>query len=73
MLAASIQHEVEALEESAFLLTIAWPDPENLRAMKHRVAFSWGKGHSAAAASDYSYTKSGLVAQFVQWINKIVA
>ena len=26
MLGASIKHEVEALEESAFLLTVAWPD-----------------------------------------------
>lgn len=36
MLAASIKHEVEALEESAFLLTIAWPDAEKLKALKHR-------------------------------------
>jgi quercetin dioxygenase-like cupin family protein len=35
-LGASIKHEVEALEESAFLLTIAWPDVEKLQAMKHR-------------------------------------
>lgn len=36
MLDASIKHEVEALEECAFLLTIAWPDAEKLEAMKHR-------------------------------------
>lgn len=35
-LAASIKHEVEALEESAFLLTIAWPNTEKLEEMKHR-------------------------------------
>jgi quercetin dioxygenase-like cupin family protein len=35
-LGASIKHEVEALEESAFLLTIAWPSDEKLQAMKHR-------------------------------------
>lgn len=35
-LGASIKHEVEALEESAFLLTIAWPSDEKLKAMKHR-------------------------------------
>jgi len=35
-LGASIKHEVEALEESAFLLTIAWPDAEKLQTMKHR-------------------------------------
>jgi len=35
-LGASIKHEVQALEESAFLLTIAWPDTEKLQAMKHR-------------------------------------
>jgi quercetin dioxygenase-like cupin family protein len=35
-LGASIKHEVEALEESAFLLTIAWPNAENLHTMKHR-------------------------------------
>src|ERR1700739_4412112 len=35
-LGASIKHEVEALEESAFLLTIAWPDVEKLQVMKHR-------------------------------------
>ncbi len=35
-LGASIKHEVEALEESAFLLTIAWPDAQKLETMKHR-------------------------------------
>ncbi len=35
-LGASIKHEVEALEESAFLLTVSWPDNEKLQAMKHR-------------------------------------
>jgi quercetin dioxygenase-like cupin family protein len=29
-LGASVKHEVEALEESAFLLTIAWPNGEKL-------------------------------------------
>lgn len=36
MLGASIKHEVEALEESSFLLTIAWPDAAKLEALKHR-------------------------------------
>ncbi|MEO6804466.1 MAG: cupin domain-containing protein [Granulicella sp.] len=35
-LGASIKHQVEALEESAFLLTIAWPNTEKLQTMKHR-------------------------------------
>ncbi len=35
-LAASIRHDVEALEDSAFLLTISWPSTEELAAMKHR-------------------------------------
>jgi quercetin dioxygenase-like cupin family protein len=35
-LGASIKHEVEAMEESAFLLTIAWPSGEKLQSMKHR-------------------------------------
>jgi quercetin dioxygenase-like cupin family protein len=35
-LGASIKHAVEALEESAFLLTIAWPSGEKLQAMEHR-------------------------------------
>lgn len=35
-LGASIKHEVEALQDSAFLLTISWPDGVKLEAMKHR-------------------------------------
>lgn len=35
-LGASIKHEVEAVKESAFLLTISWPSHEELLAMKHR-------------------------------------
>jgi quercetin dioxygenase-like cupin family protein len=35
-LAASIRHDVEAVDESAFLLTISWPSAEELAAMKHR-------------------------------------
>lgn len=35
-LGASIKHEVEAREDSAFLLTIAWPSSEKLQGMKHR-------------------------------------
>lgn len=35
-LSASLKHDVEALEESAFLLTISWPSSEELKAMKHR-------------------------------------
>ena len=35
-LGASIKHQVEALDKSAFLLTIAWPNEEKLQAMKHR-------------------------------------
>lgn len=35
-LAGSIRHDVEAIAESAFLLTISWPSPEELAAMKHR-------------------------------------
>lgn len=35
-LAASIKHEVEALKDSALLLTISWPSNEQLLAMKHR-------------------------------------
>jgi hypothetical protein len=38
-LGASIKHELEAGEESALLLTIAWPIGEKLQAMKHR---GWG-------------------------------
>jgi quercetin dioxygenase-like cupin family protein len=35
-LAASIRHDVEAIDDAAFLLTISWPSPEELAAMKHR-------------------------------------
>ncbi len=35
-LAASIKHELEALEDSACLLTIAWPDTAKLEGMQHR-------------------------------------
>jgi quercetin dioxygenase-like cupin family protein len=35
-LGASIKHQVEALEDSAFLLTVSWPDTEKLQSMKHR-------------------------------------
>jgi quercetin dioxygenase-like cupin family protein len=35
-LGASIKHELEAREESALLLTIAWPTGEKLQAMQHR-------------------------------------
>jgi quercetin dioxygenase-like cupin family protein len=35
-LAASVRHDVEALEDAAFLLTISWPSAEDLTAMKHR-------------------------------------
>jgi quercetin dioxygenase-like cupin family protein len=35
-LAGSIRHDVEAAEDSAFLLTISWPSDEELAAMKHR-------------------------------------
>jgi quercetin dioxygenase-like cupin family protein len=35
-LGASIKHELEARENSAILLTIAWPSDEKLRAMQHR-------------------------------------
>ncbi len=33
---ASITHEVESIEESAFLLTIAWPTDRQLLTMQHR-------------------------------------
>jgi len=36
MLGPSLPHEVEALEETAFLLTIAWPDGKKLEVMEHR-------------------------------------
>lgn len=32
----SIKHDVEAREDSAFLLTIAWPSDEELIGLKHR-------------------------------------
>ena len=35
-LGASIKHNVEAREDSAFLLTIAWPKSEDLESMPHR-------------------------------------
>jgi quercetin dioxygenase-like cupin family protein len=35
-LGASIPHEVESLEDSAFLLTISWPSNQELLAMEHR-------------------------------------
>lgn len=35
-LSASIKHDVEALEESSFLLTIAWPSNQELLQMQHR-------------------------------------
>ena len=35
-LAPSIKHDIEALEDSAFLLTISWPSSEKLRSLEHR-------------------------------------
>ena len=35
-LGASIRHDVEALDDAAFLLTLSWPSTEELAAMKHR-------------------------------------
>ncbi|HTZ89358.1 MAG TPA: AraC family ligand binding domain-containing protein [Alloacidobacterium sp.] len=35
-LAPSIKHDVEALEDAAFLLTISWPSSEKLRSLEHR-------------------------------------
>ena len=35
-LGASIKHEVESLDESVFLLTISWPDNQQLLATQHR-------------------------------------
>lgn len=32
----SVRHSVQAVEPSAFLLTISWPDNEKLRSMPHR-------------------------------------
>lgn len=33
---ASIKHDVEAAEDSSFLLTISWPTDQALQAMEHR-------------------------------------
>lgn len=35
-LAPSIKHDVEAQEDSAFLLTISWPTSDKLRSLEHR-------------------------------------
>ena len=35
-LGASIRHNVDALSDSSFLLTISWPSEQELAAMKHR-------------------------------------
>lgn len=35
-LAPGIRHDVEAREDSAFLLTISWPSGEKLQALQHR-------------------------------------
>jgi quercetin dioxygenase-like cupin family protein len=35
-LGPSIKHDVESLDDSAFLLTISWPTSEKLRSMEHR-------------------------------------
>lgn len=35
-LGASIKHHVEAMEDSAFLLTISWPEAQRLEQMQHR-------------------------------------
>lgn len=35
-LGASIRHEVEAIEDSGFLLTVSWPGNRELLAMPHR-------------------------------------
>jgi quercetin dioxygenase-like cupin family protein len=35
-LGPSVKHDVESLDDSAFLLTIAWPPDQQLRAMSHR-------------------------------------
>lgn len=35
-LGASIRHNVDAIGDSAFLLTISWPSDQELAAMKHR-------------------------------------
>jgi quercetin dioxygenase-like cupin family protein len=35
-LAAGIKHDVEAREDSAFLLTISWPNSDKLQSLPHR-------------------------------------
>lgn len=35
-LAPAIKHDVEALGDAAFLLTISWPTSEKLRSLEHR-------------------------------------
>ena len=35
-LGASIKHQVEAAQDSAFLLTVSWPTSQALQAMEHR-------------------------------------
>ncbi|HVG27647.1 MAG TPA: AraC family ligand binding domain-containing protein [Acidobacteriaceae bacterium] len=35
-LAGSIRHDIQSVGDSAFLLTLSWPRPEELAAMKHR-------------------------------------
>jgi quercetin dioxygenase-like cupin family protein len=35
-LGPSIKHDVESLEDSAFLLTISWPTSEKLQSLAHR-------------------------------------
>ena len=35
-LGASIKHDITAIEDSAFLLTISWPSNQELLTMKHR-------------------------------------
>jgi quercetin dioxygenase-like cupin family protein len=35
-LAPSIKHDLEALEDSAVLLTISWPPSDKLRSLEHR-------------------------------------
>ena len=35
-LSASIKHEVRAIEDAVFLLTIAWPAGESLKSLEHR-------------------------------------
>ena len=35
-LAASIKHDVESIGDSAYLLTISWPNAQELETMKHR-------------------------------------